>query len=100
MSKNNVVKNEIIEEDLDFSAFMEDSPYDDEAEANDVMDRMVDVSYHEMKTAVALTKIAVEKQSAKEMDIEAVFSTYKQALEVVAQSSPLKAILEKFFVEQ
>ena len=97
MSKNNVVKNEMVEEELDFSAFMDSA---DEEAIDDVMNRMVDVSHHEMQTAVALTQIAVEKQSGKEMDIEAVFSTYKRALEVVAESSPLKSIFEKCFAEQ
>jgi len=94
MAKNNALKkHEVLEDDFDFSEIM-GSSYDDEL-MTDVMSSMIEASNNQMILAIELTKLAVEKNSAKDLNEDDIFSIFKKASGVIAESSPLKTLLEK-----
>lgn len=95
MAKNNALKkHKELEDVFDFSETMDPS-YDDELMAG-VMNGMIEASNNQMMLAIELTKLAVEKSTAKDMNEDDVFSIFKKASGVIAESFPLKAIWEKF----
>jgi hypothetical protein len=96
MAKNKMFqsKKEVeLEDDFDLSDFMESS--DNEAMAS-IMAGLVEASNNQMKLAIELTKLAVEKNAAKGMNEDEVFSIFKKASAVIDESNPLKAVCEKF----
>lgn len=94
MSKSNMLKkHKEIEDGFDFSALMDPS-YDDEAMAG-VMNGLIEASNNQMMLAIELTKLAVEKSTAKDINEDDIFSVFKRASGVIAESFPLKALLEK-----
>ena len=95
MAKNNALKkHKEFEDAFDFSEIMEPS-YDDELMAG-VMNGMIEASNNQMMLAIELTKLAVEKSTAENMNEDDVFSIFKKASGVIAESFPLKALWEKF----
>jgi hypothetical protein len=95
MAKNSALKkHKEFEDDFDFSEIVEPS-YDDELMAG-VMNGMIEASNNQMTLAIELTKLAVEKSTAKDMNEDDVFSIFKKASGVIAESFPLKALWEKF----
>jgi hypothetical protein len=96
MAKNNALKKHKVEEDVfDFSEMMEEGSYNDELMAG-VMNGLIEASNNQMLLAIELTKLAVEKNPAKEMNEDDVFSIFKKASGVIAEKFPLKALWEKF----
>jgi hypothetical protein len=95
MAKNSALKKrKEFEDAFDFSEIMEPS-YDDELMAG-VMNGMIEASNNQMMLAIELTKLAVSKNTAKDMNENDVFSIFKKASGVIAESFPLKALWEKF----
>jgi hypothetical protein len=95
MAKNNMLKkHKDVEDDFDFSAMMEPS-YDGEVMAG-VMTGLIEASNNQMMLAIELTKLAVGKSTAKDINEDDVFSIFKKASGVIAESFPLKELLEKF----
>lgn len=93
MPKKNVLKKYDALHDFDGSD--ESDPSYDEAMTG-VMHGLIEASNNHMTLAIELTKLAVEKHSSKEMNEDEVFSIFKKASEVIADSFPLKALWEKF----
>ena len=101
MAKKPVVKETPVnvEEDFDFD-FADD--YDDEDYAGfdrdqaaaDVMQSMLAAARFEAETALALTKMYVENIPPVNLTKEVLFATYKEALTVAADSSPIKKMME------
>jgi hypothetical protein len=95
MAKNSgLKKHKEFEDAFDFSEIMEPS-YDDELMAG-VMNGMIEASNNQMMLAIELTKLAVAKRTAKNMNEDDVFSVFKKASGVIAESFPLKALWEEF----
>ncbi len=95
MAKNSALKkHKEFEDGFDFSEVLDPS-YDDELMAG-VMNGMIEASNNQMMLAIELTKLAVEKRTAKDMNEDNVFSIFKKASGVIAESFPLKALWEKF----
>ena len=95
MAKNSALKkHKEFEDAFDFSEVLDPS-YDDELMAG-VMNGMIEASNNQMMLAIELTKLAVEKSTAKDMNEDNVFSIFKKASGVIAESFPLKALWEKF----
>lgn len=94
MAKNNTIKKykEELNDDYDFSDDME--PQSDEVIAG-MMTGMIEASQHQQVMAIELTKLVVGKNSDN-MSEENVFSVFKRASKVVAESFPLKELWEKF----
>lgn len=93
MAKNAALKKyQELEDNFGFSEDMES--FGDEAMAG-MMSGLIEASNNQMMLAIELTKLAVEKSSAKDMDEEDVFSVFKKASGVIAESFPLKALWEK-----
>ena len=93
-AKPTVVKNppSYVEEDFDF----DDDTYDDfdrDRAAADVMQGMLESARFEAETALSLTKLYMENISALNVTKELLFATYKEALQVAAESSPVKKML-------
>lgn len=62
----------------------------------DVMNGMMEASNNQMTLAIELTKLAVSKNTAQDMNEDDVFSIFKKASGVITESFPLKALWEKF----
>jgi hypothetical protein len=103
MVKNDALKklNEVDEDDEDFDySDMTDSSYDDrEGMANVLMSGLIESSNNQMMLAMELTRLALEKNPSKEMKEDAVFSVFKEASAVIAESFPLKSLLANFAEE-
>ena len=96
MAKNNALtKHKAVEDDFDFSEMMEEASYNDELMAG-VMNGLIEASNNQMKLAIELTRLAVEKSTAKEMNEDDVFSIFNKASTVIADKFPLKGLWEKF----
>lgn len=94
MAKNNMLKKQKeAEDDFDFSGMI-GSSYDDEVMAG-VMSGLIEASNNQMMLAIELAKLAIEKSTAKDMNEDDVFSIFKRASGVIAESFPLKALMEK-----
>lgn len=92
MAKNNMLKNyNEVDEDFDFSEM--ESPYENEM-ISGLMSELIETSNNQMLLAMELTKLAIEK-STNSMNEDAVFSIFKKATGVIAESFPLKSLLEK-----
>ena len=95
MGKNTMLKKHKEEDDFDFSEML-DSSYDDSDEAMaGMMSGMLEASNNHMMLALELTKLAVGKNTSKDMNEEEVFSVFKKALGVITESFPLKTLWEK-----
>lgn len=93
MAKNNVIEHEEIDEDYDFDMF--NLPEEDQLP--NVMECLIATNNHHMSIALELTKLIIEKspQNGK-IDEESILATFKRAANEVAESSPLKDILNEF----
>lgn len=95
MAKNNGLKKQKeVEAELDFSEILDPS-YDDELMMG-VINGMVEASNDRIRLALELTKLAVEKNTSKDMSEDEIFSIFKKASGVIAESFPLKELWEKF----
>ena len=95
MAKNSALKkHKEFEDAFDFSETMEPS-YDDELMAG-VMNGMIEASNNQMSFTIELTRLAVEKSTVKDMNEDDIFSIFKKASGVIAESFPLKGLWEKF----
>lgn len=93
MAKNNMLKkHQEVEDDFDFSEMLTPS-YDDETMAG-VMSGLIEASNNQMMLAIELTKLALDKNTSKDMKEDDVFSIFKKASGVIAESFPLKSLLE------
>lgn len=81
-----------VEDNFDFSEIL-DSSYDDESMAG-IMSGLVEASNNQMMLAIELTRLALEKNSSTDMKEDDVFSIFKKASGVIAESFPLKSFLE------
>jgi hypothetical protein len=61
---------------------------------SDFMISMIEAANHQMTLTNELTKIVVGK-STKEMNADEVFAIFKKAAVVIAETSPLKDLMEK-----
>ena len=102
MTKKNAVnplkKLAALEDDFDFSDSDDldnnlDSEYHDELMTN-MMGQMIDASNNQLLLAVELTKLALKKNTAKEINEDDIFSTFKKAAATVSESFPLKKLWE------
>ena len=80
-------------EEFDFSDSILD-PQIDEAMFS-MMSDLVESSRHQMQIAVELTKLAEEEKVVVPFKEEDIFSIFRRASKVVADSSPIKELLEK-----
>jgi len=95
MARNNTLKkHKEFDDAFDFSEMVEPS-YDDEVMAG-VMTGIIEASNNQMMLAIELTKLAVEKSAGKDMNEDAVFSIFKKASGVIAESFPLKELWKQF----
>ena len=93
MAKNNTLKKfKEVEDDFDFSEILDPS-YDDERMA-DIMSGMIAASNNQMMLAIELTRLALGKNASTDMKEDEVFSIFKKASGVIAESFPLKSLLE------
>ena len=92
MAKNNALKKyeSELEDVLDFS---------DEGSANEMfagmVSGMIEASNHQTTMAIELTKLVVSKNADHSMSEDKIFSTFKKATKVIADSFPLKALMEQ-----
>jgi hypothetical protein len=95
MAKNTILKNHKEKDDFNFSEIL-GSSYDDSDEAiAGMMSGMLEASNNHMMLALELTKLAVGKNTSKDMNEEEIFSIFKKALGVITENFPLKALWEK-----
>ncbi len=95
MAKSKALKNQK-EEELDFFSDMMDPSYDDEeGMMSEVLSGLIEIGRNQVMLAIELTKLVVEKNSAKEMNEDDVFAIFKKASGVIAESLPFKTMLEK-----
>lgn len=93
MTKRNPPKkfhNDDQEIPFDFSEYIESSFEDDMV--SEVMGGFLQTASQHMHAAVALTKIAVDKNPAQALTDRDVFETFKKAYEVIQEVSPLKRL--------
>lgn len=96
MAKNNALKkHEVIEDDFDFSEIMDDPSYNEEVTAG-IMSSLIEASNTQMLLAIELTKLAVEKSTAKDMKEDDVFSIFRKAAGVISEKYPFNTLCEKF----
>lgn len=99
MAKNKMLKkHQEVEDDFDFPLSgpgMMDMPFDEEVMAG-IMTGLIEASNNQMLLAIELTKLAVDKSySPKDINVDDVFSIFKKASEVIADSFPLKTLMEQ-----
>lgn len=99
MAKNtNIIKDRNpVEDDFDLSDIM-GSHYDEDDHDGimaDVMSGLIEASSSQMILAMELTKLAVEKSTAKDINEDKVFAIFKKSAAVIAESYPLQGLLEK-----
>lgn len=82
--------------EFELSDMMMDSP--DEEFALGMMSGLIEAHRHQQQTAIELTKLVVEKNNAKPMKEEEIFSIFKRASQVVSEMSPIKEIWGKMNV--
>ncbi len=95
MPKGNIVKkrgDEMLENDFDFQDFFQ-SPDNDEAIAG-FMHGVIEASNNQMNLAIELTKLVVNK-NPNNMREEDIFSTFKRASDVIANTTPLNGLLDE-----
>jgi hypothetical protein len=93
MAKSKVLKKyDELMGDLDFSDEM-NTPGDEVIAG--FMSGLVEASNNQLRVAIELTKLIVEK-SVGNMSEKDVFSVFKKATKVVTESVPLKEMWEKF----
>lgn len=92
MAKNNMIKKYVEENDVfDFS---EESPGDEVVAG--IMSGLIEASNHQTLMAIELTKLIVAKNSQPGMSENDIFSAFKRASKVIAESVPLKELWKKF----
>jgi hypothetical protein len=93
MARNKTLQKQEIEftDKFDFSGLPD--LYADE-EVTGFIGNLLVASNNQLQVAVALTKLVVEK-STDNMNEENIFSLFKRATQVVAESIPLKELLSK-----
>ncbi len=70
-----------------------DSP--DEEFALGMMSGLIEAYRHQQQTSIELTKLVVENNSAKPLNEEEIFSTFKRASQLVSEMSPIKELWGK-----
>ncbi|MBP9742987.1 MAG: hypothetical protein KBD37_06490 [Burkholderiales bacterium] len=98
MAKNNLLKkyeiamDDGLELDEDFS-FPGEYP---ETEAfSNMMESLIEASNHQTSMAIELAKLVIEKHPDQKISEDKIFSIFKKASKVVAESFPLKSLLEQ-----
>jgi len=86
--------NDCDDSDFDVSAFTDQFDNGNQ-EAIDFMQGMLGSCHEQMRTALELTKLIVEKSTIKDINEEKIFSIYKKALKVTSESFPLTEMLTK-----
>lgn len=80
--------------DFDFSE-LSDSFDNGNQEAIEFMQGMLGSCHEQMRIALELTKLIMEKSAIKDINEEKIFSIYKKALQVTSKSLPLTEMLAK-----
>jgi hypothetical protein len=93
MAKNNTIKKYKDKED-DIFDFSEESPGDEMVAG--MMTGLIEASNHQAMMAIELTKLVASKNSQASMSENDIFSTFKRASKVVAESIPLKDLWKQF----
>jgi hypothetical protein len=96
MSKHNVRKvfNQPRKSENVFDFFDDlESPVDEAITS--MLSGFIEASNRQMETAMALTRLVVEKNTNANMDEEKIFSLFKRASKIVAENAPLKELFEK-----
>lgn len=96
MGKKNA-KNDLKKHDESFlfesnELYEDDVP--DEMAIAEMMGGFLEAGNHHLSMAMELTRIAIGKTS-ENMKVEDVFATFKKAMNVISESTPLKDITEK-----
>jgi hypothetical protein len=96
MSKNNVRKvfNQPRKSENVFDFFDDfESPVDEAITG--MLSGLIEASNRQMETAMALTRLVVEKNTDENIDEEKIFLIFKRASKIVAENAPLKELFEK-----
>ena len=93
MAKNSVIKKyePKLDDDFDFSA--DDSSADGMFAG--MVSGLIEASNHQTTMAIELTKLVVLKNPDCSMTEDKIFSTFKKATKVIADSFPLKSLMEQ-----
>ena len=91
MARNKMQK---YQEDDDVFDFSEESPGDEVIAG--MMSGLIEASNHQTMMAVELTKLVVAKHSESSMSENDIFSAFKRASKVIAESIPLKELMRNF----
>ncbi|MGB6976239.1 MAG: hypothetical protein WBE18_02115 [Gammaproteobacteria bacterium] len=94
MPKNRTLQKPASEVD-DFSFMVDDDPNEDHEVVNDMLENVFQVANHQIHAALELTKIITDKTTQAAVSKEQIFDTYREALKVIAESSPLLGLMEK-----
>lgn len=94
MATHAVRQREDVEEAIDYDFGDAGDTFDRDQAAADVMQGMLESARFEAETALGLTKLLIENIPPVNITKDILFSTYREALQVVAESSPLKKMIE------
>lgn len=104
MSKRNRVKNfhhqhkdQEQEFTFDFPDFM-NSPLEEEA-ITGMMNTLIQASSQQTLAAIELTKVALDKNPSASLTEADIFATFKNAFQVIQDTSPLKSLWEKLSLD-
>jgi len=96
MAKSNLIKKNTrneLENDFDLSDFL--SSPDDEAMAG-VLNGLIEASNTQMTQAIEITKLIVNQSVDNALNEDDIFRILKKSTQVLADSFPLKMLLENF----
>lgn len=95
MAKGNVAKKRgtvMLEDEFDIQDIFQ--PHENDEAIADFMHGVIEASNNQMTLAVELTKLVVNKNT-NNMNAEEVFSVFKKASDLIANSTPMKGLLEQ-----
>ena len=92
MPKNKLEKNQASEA-FDFMDYIEEASEDDTMLG--MMTGVIEASRYQQQYSLELTRLIVEKGKCSSLSEEGIFSIFKRASRVIAESTPLNKILEK-----
>lgn len=98
MAKNNMLKKfEIeMEDDLELDdGFDFSGEYPETEGFSAMMSSLIEASNHQTSMAIELAKLVIEKHPDQKIPEDKIFAIFKKASKVVADSFPLKTLLEQ-----
>lgn len=99
--KNELKKQDEIDENFDFGdVFDDDEGFHDDDMVAEAMKDLAEVSNNQVLLAIELTKLVIDKSSAKERSEQDVFATFSKASTMISESFPWKAAMEKLFTQE